>query len=161
MNTLGKGIIASLTRRHGGNVDQLGIVRITSSSVDGDDPQFAPGYVAHISGSTFFRSRDEPDQWVCWDFGQERVRLKSYLVSASGLRGWVLEGSADGAYWAEIDRQENVYSFQNGFGQATFPVPARRGEAEFRFIRLRQTSQAHGGGNVLVLSLVEFFGTLA
>jgi hypothetical protein len=152
------GIISYLTKKHGGNVQEKGIVTITSKSVD-DDPVYALKNVADLTSGPLFRSKDEPGQWVCWDFREMRVRPTHYTLWALDLRWWDVEGSLDGSSWTEIDRQAYNQDFTNAFGNtASFGLSK---PAEFRFIRLTQTDKNHGHYDALSLRAVEFFGTLS
>jgi hypothetical protein len=165
-----EGIIAYLTKKHGGNVHEKGIVRITSKSVS-DDPKYALTNVAHLtSGASFFESQNEPGQWVCWDFHEMRVRPTHYTIRAWYLKSWVVEGSlgarswfpGGAVQWTEIDRQtdnQDFYSENPSLARtASFAVSK---PAEFRFIRPTQTDKNHYGYDYPRLSAVEFFGTLS
>jgi hypothetical protein len=162
------GIISYLTKKHGGNVHDKGIVTITSKSVD--DRYFrvktvGPTRVADFTSGSYFASKNDPGQWVCWDFREMRVRPTHYTIQAEYLKSWVVEGSLDGKSWTEIDRQTNnqdfnVYAWKTGSFAVSKP-------AECRFIRLRQTDKRYDGYkrpdgyDILELYAVEFFGTLS
>jgi hypothetical protein len=167
------GIISYLTKKHGGNVHDKGIVTITSKSIDETpfgDPSWAVKHVKHVAdlvdvrrawGEPQFCSADEPDQWVCWDFREMRVRPTHYTIRAycASLRSWVVEGSLDGARWAEIDRQTDNRDFSGEYWNlASFSVAK---PAECRFIRLTQTALHWAYQHSLALHAVEFFGTLS
>jgi hypothetical protein len=159
------GNISHLSMKHGGNVQETGIVKITSKSVRDDDPKFAPQHVADLTSSDFFNSKTEPGQWVCWDFGEMRVCLTHYTMVTINLKSWVVEGSLDGRGWTEIDQVSDNQDFKkpHWYGieewkSASFSVSNR---AEFRFIRLTQTAKNDIGYDWLSLAAVEFFGTLS
>jgi hypothetical protein len=181
------GVISYLTKKHCGNVQEKGIVTITSKSVWNDDPDYAPKNVADLTSDSRFVSQDEPGQSVCWDFREMRVRpthytiWTSYLKSSSDrlksssdrLKSWVVEGSLDGRSWTVIDRQTDNQDFKGGSNTVSFAVSK---PAEFRFIRLTQTDKRHDGYDYLthkggdknhygcdylLLYAVEFFGTLS
>jgi hypothetical protein len=152
-----EGIISHLTQKHGGNVQEEGIVRITSKSVGNDDPRCALKNVADLTSNSRFFSKNEPGQWICWDFGEMRVRPTHYTIWTNGLKSWVVEGSLDGRSWTVIDRQTDKQAFKN-VNLVSFAVQT---PAEFRFIRLTQTDKNHYGGDDLYLRAVEFFGTLS
>jgi hypothetical protein len=155
-----EGIISYLTKKHGGNVGEKGIVGITSKSVRDANPKYALKNVADLTSDLTFDSKDEPAQWVCWDFREMRVRPTCYTISAFGLRSWVVEGSLDGLSWTEIDRQTDIPDFNNPFSaeMASFAVS---NPAAFRFIRLTQIGKRYYGPDELSLCAVEFFGTLS
>jgi hypothetical protein len=152
------GIISYLTRKHVGNVHAKGIVTITSKSVSTDDPRYGPKNVAHLNSDSVFWSKDEPGQWLCWDFREMRVRPTHYTAWAAWLKSWVIEGSMDGENWAEIDRQIDNQDFKDGWHTASFTVS---NPEQCRFIRLSQTGHDHYGDSSLALRAVEFFGTLS
>jgi hypothetical protein len=151
------GIISYLTQKHGGNVHAKEIVTITSRSVWNDRPKYRPKLVADLTTREWFRSKDEPNQWICWDFHERRVRLTQYTIKGPNLRSWVLEGSLDGEIWTEIDRQTDYVDF----ARAPMASFASASVAEFRFIRITQTDRRHDGHDFLSLRAVEFFGTLS
>jgi hypothetical protein len=152
------GIISYLTKKHGGNVHEKGIVTITSKSVYGGDPTYALKNVADIPSCSAFYSENEPGQWICWDFREMRVRLTHYTIVCWSviMKSWVVEGSLDGSSWTEIGNGQDLWSYICPFHASN--------KAEFRFIRLTQTSNNGRGrhrGHRLILSFVEFFGTLS
>jgi hypothetical protein len=150
------GIISYLTRKHGGNVHDKGIVTITSSDMD-DRPKYTRKNVADFTSDSEFCSKDEPGQWVCWDFHEMRVRLTHYTITCWKLTSWVVESSLDGEAWTEIDRKTNNEDFRAGLVTVSFAVS---NSAECRFIRLTQTGKNHGCGDSLLIKAFEFFGTL-
>jgi hypothetical protein len=158
------GILSHLTQKHGGNIHEKGIVRITSKSVY-DHPAHALKNVADVTSDSSFCSKNEPGQWVCWDFGEMRVGPTHYTICALLLKSWVVEGSLNGRSWREIDRQTDNQDFKKGLNTASFAVS---NPAEFRLIRLTQTGERYCGNDLLdwcddylVLKAVEFFGTLS
>jgi hypothetical protein len=157
------GIISYLTRKHGGNVHEKGIVTITSKSDMYDDPQYAMHgdvrtyfKVADLTSDSYFISKDAPGQWICWDFHELRVRPTHYTIKSMFLKSWVVESSLDGDAWTTIDRKTDNDDFKS-LGTASFDVSH---SAECRFIRLTQTGKNHSGKDWLRIHAVEFFGTL-
>jgi hypothetical protein len=152
------GIIAYLTQKHGGNVHEKGIVILTSKSVFTDDPNARnctlPALV-DLQSRPWFVSKGKPNQWVCWDFREMRVRLTSYTVQGFYLNSWNLEGSVDGKDWTEIDQQRGAFLKDMVKGSYTLACPA-----ECRFIRLTQVGENIMNGLNLGMRAVEFFGTL-
>jgi hypothetical protein len=150
------GIISYLTRKHGGNVHDKGIVTITSLSVYHDDPEYAVRNVADLESGSNFCSKRQPGQWICWDFRKLRVRPTHYTVKSPSLRSWVVESSVDGDAWTEIDRKMDNQDFKNG-GTASFAVS---NSAECRFIRLTQTGRNGYENDHLDMTAFEIFGAL-
>jgi hypothetical protein len=147
------GIIAYLTRKcNGGNVQEAGIVTITSKSVG--DSRHSLKNAADLTLDSYFKSEDEPGQWICWDFREMRVRPTHYTIATVSLKSWIVEGSSDGRSWAEIDhRTESTKG-----NTSTRPISNPR---VWRFIRLTQTAKSHDRDDTLSLRAVEFFGTIS
>jgi uncharacterized coiled-coil protein SlyX len=152
-----QGIISYLTRKHGGNVHDKGIVTVTSKSVSHAEPENTVRNVVDFTCDSKFWSKNEPGQWICCDFQEMRVRPTHYSARAYGLRSWVVECSLDGVNWTEIDRQSDSSILKGSGLVATFAVS---NSTECRFIRLTQTGISHTQSNYLVIQGLEFFGTL-
>jgi hypothetical protein len=148
------GIISHLTLKHGGSLHDKGIVTLTSKSILSDKPIGAVWNCVDFS-SGYFLSKPQPGQWVCWDFHKRRIHPTHYTIASQELKSWVLECSADGVNWVEIDRKTNTDFFEAGI--ASFAVSR---SAECRFIRLTQTGKNQEGYDILVLQLFEVFGTI-
>jgi hypothetical protein len=114
--------------------------------------------VADLTSVAFLLSKDEPGQWVCWDFREMRVRVTHYTITAAYLKSWTIEGSSDGDQWTEIHRETENSDFKAGWRKASFAVS---NPAEWRFLRLTQTAKNHEGRDSLSLTSVELFGTLS
>jgi hypothetical protein len=151
------GIIAYLTKQHGGNVHDEEVVTITSKSVYGDDPYQDLKNVADLTSDAYFESKNETGQWVCWDFRALRVLPTHYTIRSLRLKSWVVERSLDGQNWTEIDVQVGNQDFKYDWNTASF---ALSNSGECRFIRLTQTDKNHYGDDELRLRALEFFGTL-
>jgi hypothetical protein len=150
------GIIAHLTKEHGGNVDEKGIVSVTAKSLFAD-PQYSLKAVTNLrSESPVFWSTDAPGQWVCWDFHNLSICPTHYTIRSHLVTSWVIEGSLDGENWTEIDRQRNIEDFKE-CNTASFAVSH---PGKYRLIRLTQPDKNHRGDDLLGLGPVEFFGTL-
>jgi hypothetical protein len=158
------GILSHLWRKHGGNIREKGIVTLTSSSIYGDDPQYSPTNLAAVSSRLIFSSKNEPGQWLQWDFHEMHVIPTQYSIQAHGstrngshLRSWVLERSIDGLTWTELDRRTHSDDFNGPNSVHAFSIPK---SIECRFIRLRQTGKNHEGNDMLAFCHFEIFGFL-
>jgi hypothetical protein len=151
------GIISHTTKKHSGNVHERGIITLNAKSAC-DDPNQAPKNVADLISDSQFVSKNEPGQWICWDFRWNLVRATDYTMVSAYLTSWVLEGSLDGANWTEIDRKSNNQEFIGGWNTASFTAASAM---EWRFIRLTQMHKGHDGSDCLRLRALEFFGTFA
>jgi hypothetical protein len=151
-----EGINSYLTRKHGGNVHDKGIVTITSKSVDEDRAKNF-SFLAELTCHRQFGSDDKPGQWVCWDFHERCIRPTHYtIIFGHTLTSWVVESSLDFVNWTEIDRKTHNSDLKK-VGTASFAVS---NPAEGRFIRLTQTGPNHFGTDRINMSAIEFFGTL-
>jgi hypothetical protein len=100
------GIIAYLSRKRGGSVIGTGAVSVTASGVA--SPQSNPQhYLLRVltdfsSGTTHFITPNVANSWVCYDFGNGRIRPTHYAIRSQlnynghHLRSWKFEGSIDG-----------------------------------------------------------------
>jgi hypothetical protein len=146
MNAYGSldGIIASLTRRFGGNVHDRGIVTISASSLLGE--RWAGRNAADLdsqSPDSIFASAADSNAWLLYDFKALRVRLSHYTVrSAEGHfpKSWVIEGSLDASLWTQLDQRMHTNDLNERYRVGTFPVSA---VAEARFIRFRLIETNH------------------
>jgi hypothetical protein len=128
------GIISCLTRKHGGNVPDKGIVTIPSQSVWDDTYRHELSVVGDLTTHSCFASRSETDEWICWDFSQLRLRITHYAFRAYFMSSWVIHGSQDRDNWTEIDWRTGIQELPpKGTDVASFPVS---NTGEFRFIRL-------------------------
>jgi hypothetical protein len=154
------GIISYLTKKHGGHVHERGLVTVTSKSFWANSPEYLAKNAADFTCPVwFFRSKDEPGQWISWDFREMRVSPTHYTMMAYSPTSWVVEGSLDGTNWTEIDRQSDNEDFKKYQHTASFPISKA---VECRFIRLSQTGKNDEGRDFLGdLYVVEFFGTLS
>jgi hypothetical protein len=131
----------------------MDVVEITASS-SSDIAWNAAGLGVYLS----FWSKNEPGQWICWDFKALRIEPTHYTIRSSNLKSWAVEGSNDGASWTEIDRRENNSDFSAPAAVKTFAVER---SGSFGRICLRQIDQNHSGNNHLALSAFELFGAVA
>jgi hypothetical protein len=150
------GLISYLTKRHGGNVHETGILAITSKSVFADNPDLAAKNVADLATDSRFGSDDGPGQWICWDFRDLVVRPTNYGMRGGSVNAWVLEGSMDGTNWKEMDRRADVGDF-DGREPAFFEVACPE---ECRFVRMTQNLPTGAREQIVTLHAVEFFGQL-
>jgi hypothetical protein len=151
------GIISYLTRKHGGNVHDKGVITLASKSAQPNNPGHAVWNAADLTTEMRFFSKDDPGQWVYWDFHEKRVRPTHYTIRAPGLRSWVIEGSLDGVHWTEIDKKTDNSDLKEDPHTASFVVSR---SDEFRVIRLIQTGKNQDQGDRLVLVAFELFGAL-
>ena len=160
------GIIAHLTRMCGGNVHLKGVVEITTSSTDG--AEYHPWSIADLGTNSRSRSRDAPDQWLCYDFKDRSVCPTSYTIrtydcapGSCHLKSWVLEGwDTRMARWVILDRRENNAALNGTHAVSNFEI-TRPDKTFYRRLRLRQTGTSHYGNNRITITSLEIFGTIS
>jgi hypothetical protein len=160
-NTPLVGIIASLTHRYGGNVHDRGIVNVSGTVYSGD-ATYAAKNAADLSTTSFFQSKNEPNQWICYDFKDRRVRPTHYSINSySGyyIRSWIVEGSIDNANWIPLDRHEGDPKIDLNHRTGTFAIPILE-DVDYKFIRLRHTGRTADGTDYLIITGFELFGYL-
>ena len=145
----------------GGNVHTKGVVNITASSNQYNETYQVTDYDWLGSWSTGW----DPNSWICFDFKEKRIGLTGYTLKSRPAGPnyghpvqWVVEGSNDGSNWREVDRR-NTQDLNGKSIVKTYSCGSGKDES-FRFIRLRQTGKNAGGNDFLMLSGIEFFGTL-
>jgi hypothetical protein len=160
-----EGIISQLTSECGGNVHDRHVVTVTGNvyrSPHGFIMNLAARNVADLKNTNCFQSQDAPDQSLCYNFLDRRVKPTQYSIHThSGTRNltsWVIEGSMDEQKWDELDRQENNQGETNSPSRiGTFFV---KSSDNCQFIRIRQTAKHQNGHDVLMLYGFELFGQL-
>jgi hypothetical protein len=161
-NSAFSGILSHLRAKFGGNVHEKGIVEITSSS-DGCNK---PWQVANHGWNNCWQSQSIPNSWICFDFKENSVSLKNYTLKTNGgppgnykPLQWVIEGSNDRENWELLDSR-NTHELDGSYLVKTFNCTTGHSSKFFRFLRLRQTGKNSRGDDTLVLTNVEFFGSL-
>jgi small GTP-binding protein len=149
-------IISYLTREHGGNVHEKGVVIITSRTIC-DSYAHPVHVVADLTSNSRFESKSELNQWIIWDFRALRVEPIRYKIRGISLKSWVVEGSMDGVNWMEMGRERDNQDF---IQEATVWFPISN-PMKCRFIRLTQVGPTHDHKHHLLLSAVDFFGTIS
>jgi hypothetical protein len=169
-----EGIIWHLTRECGGNVQDHGVVEITSSRALNESEATAAKNVADLTVDSVFssayRGREEDighdrNNWICYDFRTHPIIPTHYAIRSSfcgtengpNMKSWLVETSLDGNKWSEIDHQEDNNAVNGGNMIGIFHV-SRSGVS--RFVRLVNIGRNHSGTNQLVISSLELFGAI-
>ncbi|KAK8887933.1 hypothetical protein M9Y10_038992 [Tritrichomonas musculus] len=160
------GIIRELTKKNSGNVDEKGVVKVTSSSVCCN--LYPKRAVDFDNIDNYFASDDKENSWLQYDFINLRVRPTHYSMRSrnSGGKGyknpmsWLIEGSNDAENWTTLDSQKNVTYLDGKSLVHTFDIKALQKVNFFRYLRIRQTSKNSGNDDLLVISALEYFGSI-
>lgn len=161
-----EGIMRYLTRTSGGNIHDNKTIDITSNSIYGSC--YPRNAVDYDNIYNYYFSLDDGNAFICFDFKEKLVRLKSYSIKTCNnepytyhLKSWVIEVSNDGKEWKEIDRRSDETSMNQRFVTVSFDV---REQSDYsRYIRLRQTGQSwceDGNHSKFLFHLIEFYGQL-
>jgi hypothetical protein len=155
------GVFAQFTWECGGNVHTKGIISITASSHGMNDPHEVVDY----NSSEYWTSRNEANSWLQFDFKSRRIALTNYSIKSKGgsqshLLEWSVEASNDATSWTVLDRRKTQDLNGNCLVSSYECESQRPPQLTFRFIRLIQTGPNSQGGNVMGLSIVEFFGVV-
>jgi hypothetical protein len=128
---------------------QAGSVRITLSSRE-----------TGMNTGTWLVTEDLPNQWICYEFDGVRVKLNHYCVvshvNCPHLRSWVVEVSATGRHWIEVDREED-HVIEGRNGVRSFVL---KREEKCRFVRIRQIGRSNVSDNRLLINEFDVFGEL-
>lgn len=151
--------IINYLRTNSNNID---VVNITSSSTRYDS-ESAPNVVLFEDDSKHFYSKDEENQWLCFDFKQHKIILTNYSIKSDHSiyhpKNWVIEGSNDQSTWETIDKQNEFTGLKDKCQTCSFTVQNPTNKS-YRYIRLFQTGKSWNNTNILVIGSMELFGTL-
>ena len=134
--------------------------------LDTQNIPFGPQNVVEFESESRFYSKDEPNQYIMFDFKDRRISPTHYMIKTQGcgancchMKSWVCELSEDGVEWTEGDRQESSSKLNGSFLVGAFSIKTEA-PLKYRFIRIRQTGLNWFNDNRMIMCGVEFFGTL-
>lgn len=161
------GIIRKLTQECGGNVHDKGVIAVTASSEDSSS-LCAKRAVDFDDIQTRFRSKNESNSWLCYDFKGRKVRPTHYSIRSKPYcptdlhpKCWVIEGSNTGNEWKVINTRKNIDVLCNFSVSHTFAIQQKLDQNEYyRFLRIRQTGSNASGNNHFGFSALEYFGSM-
>jgi hypothetical protein len=161
-SVLDGGIISYLSGKYGTDFASHSVLEVTALSTN--DPSQSPINATALKTNTIFASKNEPNQWISYNFCKSRIipshySIRSYYAGHHGynnLRSWVIEGSVDGKAWIEIDRRDHNNELNEKNASCLFDISHR---GEYQIIRLRQTGKNHHNDDYLVFCAFELFGT--
>ena len=154
------GVLWVLSQKCGGNVHEKGIVNITSSTTDYNQPYD----VANEDWNDYWYSKEESYPWLCVDFKDMSFKPTNYTLRTfncgpgySHIKTWVLEGSNDGNNWTLLDSQTNCNLMNNKRATIVFNCNS---DTSYHKLRIKMTGRNHHNGTYMCLSGIDFFGTL-
>jgi hypothetical protein len=154
-------LIHHLTDICGGNVHERGIVEISCSSTERNQCW----QVVDYNWTDYWHSMNSANSWIQFDFKNREVFINRYALkphkgSSNFLVQWTLAGPRDGTVWELIDSR-NTQELVKALDSKMFDCSSQSNERRFyRYIRLTQTGKTSSGQDYLILTNVEFFGSL-
>ncbi|KAK8888729.1 hypothetical protein M9Y10_033463 [Tritrichomonas musculus] len=154
------GIISHLFKETKGNIEQE--ISITASTCD--DSHLPRDSLSFDDKDKYFASKNEPDQWICFDFKNYKITptnytIRSYSYGSWHPKSWVIECSNDNKKWIEIDSEENCQYLNGKNFVHTFSL-SKTICGKFKYIRLRLTNENWGKNNSLRINSFEVYGSL-
>ncbi|KAK8897570.1 hypothetical protein M9Y10_015528 [Tritrichomonas musculus] len=157
------GIIEYLSKLSKSNVYDNKIIDVeTSKTYDGEIRS-----LFDKSQETRFRLDNVSDRFILIDFKDNKVNFSKYHFSVPSSKthwssgrptSWNIEGSNDKNSWDLIDMKQNDESL-NGWGRNNTFSCQNTSNKFYRYIKLKNLV-SHGGNHLLLLSGIEFFGSL-
>lgn len=163
-----KGIITHLGKGNPKSVVESGIVNVSGSSFIGEGYQASNAIDYKGKSSTQYYTQNLPDQWLCFDFKERKVKPSHYSVRSHASRSswynvqsWCVEGSNNGSTWVTLDTHSGDRSLDGNDASNTFEIPNNSNSSDFyRYLRFRQTGSNTCGNNTLILTALEYFGII-
>lgn len=158
------GIICNLYKSQNPKYDEK-IIKITASSIYSDyQPQ---NVIEYENNNSVFYSKEEKDSWIKFDFNKFKVNPSAYSLRSNDWGGvghwhpqnWVIEGSNDDTQWTILDTHTNDHSIDDRSKSNTFIIQ-NKNNIFYRYLRLRQTGLNTINNNTLIISAIEYFGTI-
>lgn len=158
-----KGIINYLKKNSKGDIENE--ISVTSSSTFSTsyDPR---NILIYYDKAKRFLSEDNENFWICIDFKEHRVIPTNYTIKTFELsqnsahpKSWIIEASNDNDNWDVIDERNNC-PFLNGRNFIHTFIINNQNLKSYRYIRMRQTKPNWTESIYLMISCIEFFGTL-
>lgn len=153
------GIIQHLLTKSKGEIQNK--IYITSSTLD---DQLHSQYCAlsFNDPEKYFASKNQPNQWICFDFKEHKVKITNYTIRTFGGKNnpkfWVIEGSVNGVDFTILDTQENCEYTKNSNSCHTFKIESEQAKNAFRYIRFRQTDKNWFKNDYLRINSFEIYG---
>lgn len=159
------GILNFLRKKSNKNIESE--VEITGSSVlDSSDRHQPRNVVDYENQSNEFYTKDQPDNWICFDFKEHRIiptdyTIKSYdcIQNYRSAKSWKLEVSNDNNSWEVIDEVENCEEVNGNCKVHTFRIKQQPSNA-VRYLRMKSTGKCWNGQNHFNIGKFEIYGAL-
>lgn len=147
-------------------------MKVTASSLYGDGNEYPLKSVVDIDEKkTCFVSGGKLNSWIKYDFIDKKIYPTHYLIRSShnnkrgsnNMLSWVCEGSNTDEEndWKILDSRNDV-SYLNdagAFHKFEIQISLQPNEC-YRYLRIRQTKPNASNGNYLVISALEYYGSI-
>lgn len=162
------GIINYLRRNKQTNICDEGIISVTASSKENDH---LPKYAVDFENDEFFHS-DSSNDWLQYDFKDKKIQPTHYSIKTPNNHeqgdqqcpmNWCIQVSNTGDEndWKTIDTRQNVTSVSKLNQSDTFEINTHLSPNEYyRYIRFQSTGNSSGNCTNIIISSLEYFGTL-
>lgn len=161
-----KGIINYLRNKSSNKIEDE--IVVSASSLHDNESNRQPQNVTLFDDqSKYFLSNGIKDEWLKFEFKNNRVIPKGYTIRSALLKSvadchpktWNIEGSNDNNSWETIDEVKNC-SYLNGKGRIhTFSInnPNRK---EYKFIQMKISDKNWRGTDHIYIDSFELYGEL-
>jgi hypothetical protein len=153
------GICAYLTSKYGGNIAELGKVKITWNSCQPSRENLLP-FAVSSDWSNCWISKNKSQNWTLFDFLNVPIYVSRYSVRTyrlgkgfSHLRLWVLQGCMDGK-WTDLDTRHDTNGLNGGYRTAAFVLIISYIVTALKIV---QTEPNHVGDDFMIFTNVQFF----
>jgi hypothetical protein len=157
------GLITFLAHLAQGNPHDKDVITVTGTPFDSSRP-YEPRNAVDFITPAFFHSKNEKNQFLCYDFKKMTVvvthytiQTHDYPVGGAHLKSWVIEVSKDNEKWTVVDCRKNDGSLNRPSAVAGFDVEC---PVEARYVRIRQIGLNWKRTWAIVVRAIEFFGAL-
>lgn len=157
------GIINYLIDKSENKIEKEVIITASTSSPVFSDPKKVVSYKNLLGG---FRSKDEPNSWICFYFKKHQVTPTHYTIRSWSSdkneckpKDWVIEGSIDNVSWQTIDEQKDCAYLNDKDVTHTFTI-ANEVSKQFKYIRMRLTGPNWRNSNIMELGSFELHGKI-
>jgi hypothetical protein len=153
-------ICAHLTSKYGGNIVELGKLKITGNSCRPCRESLLP-YVVSYDWSNCWISENKPGSWILFDFLNMSIYVTRYSIKTyrlgkgfSHMKSWLLQGCVDGR-WVDLDVRHDTNDLNGRYKTGVFELA---NPCFVTALRIAQTGPNHAGDDFMILTNVEFFG---
>lgn len=144
------------------------IIEVADSSVIDDKQESLPMHAIEYDKDSYFYSSNVQNSWIMFDFKIRKVSISHYSIQTNNfgdsghwhLQNWCIERSNTNSNWKSLDTHTNDKSLDHKNVSKTCPITNMSSNEFYRYIKLRQTDVNTRGNHAILLSSIEFFGSI-